>query len=102
MKYPKLSPEQKKKALEQFKKMQSVMLDGVVKAYAHYYWTYCLNCKKPMFGMEKETEQNCIITCGSCGARNVFRNSSQPVAVQPSDPPSIALSTGTGDSTGKM
>jgi hypothetical protein len=46
-----------------------------------YYWVYCLDCKKPMYGVERpyEAAGSHQWTCGRCNAINVFRDSMQPV-----------------------
>ena len=63
--------------------------------YAHFYWTYCLNCKNPMYGEERPCEQpdGNVWTCGHCGAVNLFRNSIQPVELKRSHARSFSSST---------
>jgi predicted nucleic-acid-binding Zn-ribbon protein len=66
-----------------------------------YFWTYCLNCKRSMFGSEKRMGgppvQNMTWHCGTCGAGNVFRNSIQPVELELEDLLLIGLATCNGD-----
>lgn len=50
--------------------------------YEHLYWTFCLHCNGPLFGMQEQCHQTKLIwECGICGARNVFSDSYQPVAI---------------------
>jgi hypothetical protein len=48
---------------------------------ARFHWAYCLNCKNPMYGVERpyEAAGSHKWTCGHCNAVNVFRDSMQPV-----------------------
>jgi hypothetical protein len=63
--------------------------------YADLYWKYCLKCKNPMFGMERELPQKCEFThtCGVCGAMNIFRDSLQPITLELPVPPTSSPST---------
>lgn len=63
--------------------------------YASLYWKYCLKCKNPMFGMERELPEKCEFThkCVICGAINVFRDSPQPVTLKLPDSRALLPST---------
>ena len=54
---------------------------------ATLYWAYCLECKEPMFGVEKEWPQTFDCECPVCGEVNVFSNSAQPVTHRSSENP---------------
>ena len=67
--------------------------------YPNFHWTYCLNCKKPMYGEEHPCEQpdGTVWTCGRCGAVNLFRNSIEPVELKRSHGRSCSSSTHIGN-----
>ena len=55
-------------------------------------WAFCRSCKKPILGMAiKIPSQNMVLSCGHCGAKNVFMDSSQPVAIQSDEFPSLSI-----------
>lgn len=56
----------------------------ILAKYPHFHFTYCLNCKQPMYGEERPCEQpdGSTWTCGHCGAVNAFRNSIEPVELK--------------------
>ena len=69
--------------------------------YAHFYLVYCLGCKEPMYGVNRPCPQRNGHTriCGSCGAVNIFRDSTQPVELKPSDDQAITRAICTRDNT---
>lgn len=68
-----------------------------------FHWAYCLNCKKPMYGIERpyEAAGNHKWTCGHCNAVNVFRDSMQPVELIRHPSRSDLPSTHTGSNEAK-
>jgi hypothetical protein len=71
----------------------------ILAKYKNFHWTYCLGCKKPMYGEERPCEQpeGSSWTCGHCGAVNLFRNSIQPVELKRSHAHSFSSSTRIGN-----
>jgi hypothetical protein len=59
---------------------------------ASLYWTYCLNCKEPMFGIQEECPQTLHCICAVCGAVNVFSGSPQPIQLRSVENPKPHLS----------
>ena len=74
----------------------------ILAKHPNFRWTYCLNCKKPMYGQERPCEQpdGNVWTCGHCGAVNLFRNSIQPVELKCSHARSFSSSTHIGNTEG--